>query len=91
MTTKCQLAFLLMDQIPSNLLASVRFTCYSDEGQVTLVEQINYSKTKQSREELEDQIIASLECAVDVAMLAGKEITSFPRLHKYIDEHQSIG
>lgn len=91
MTTKCQLAFYQVSELPQEVLASVRYTCFDEEGLVSMVEQIEYKKNKASGQALEDQIIASLECAVDVAVMTEKDVTDFPCLSKYIEEHQSIG
>ena len=56
-----------------------------------MVEQIEYKRNNASVQALEDQVIASLECAVDVAVMTEKDVTDFPCLSKYIEEHQSIG
>ena len=88
MTTKCQLAFYQMEEMPNKVLASVRYTCYDEEGSVSMVEQIEYKRNNASVQALEDQVIASLECAVDVAVMTEKDVTDFPCLSKYIEEHQ---
>ena len=82
-----QLAYCVAEkaQLPKEILAVVRYTCYGPDRKIVAVEQVDYHNTKQQREDFEDQVIASLACDIDVAILSERNVTEFPGIYKHID------
>ena len=68
MTCAYQLAF-FSQELPKDLLAVVRYTMYDDDGKVLSVETIEYGNTKEELETFQGQVLASLECDIDVTIM----------------------
>ena len=66
-------------------VAVVRYTMYAEDGLVHAVDHIEYGDTKEERNSMQDQVISSLECDVEVAIMTAKDITDFPTLCKFLD------
>lgn len=85
MTCAYQLAFYPC-KMPIELLAVVRYTAYDDEGKVSLVDTVEYPNDYAGRQSFELQLIASLECSVDVTVLSHIDVRKFPKLQKLLDQ-----
>ena len=83
-----QLAYCVAEkaQLPKEILAVVRYTCYGPDGKIFAVEQVDYLDNRRQKEEFQDQVIASLACDIDVAILSEKNVTEFPGICAFIDQ-----
>ena len=83
MTCAYQLAFFSQD-LPEKILALVRYTLYDDDGMVSSVETVEYGNTKEELEAFQVQVLASLECDIDVTIMSKKGIKDFPYLREVL-------
>ncbi len=64
-------------------IASVRYTCYAEDGKPLNVEQINYGSTPESLAEFDLETTRALEMGVDVTIFTRVDIGMFPYLSKF--------
>lgn len=85
MTCAYQLAF-YQQGIPERVLAVARYTMYEEDGKVSSVDTIEYGNNQDEKDVFQGQVIASLECGVDVSIMTAKKIKDFPLLDKLINQ-----
>ena len=85
MTCAYQLAF-FSQKLPKETLALVRYTLYDEEGKVSSVETIEYADTREERDTFQGQVLASLECGVDVTIMSKKGLNDFPYLREVLEQ-----
>ena len=85
MTCAYQLAF-YQQGMPERVLAVARYTMYEDDGKVLAVDTIEYGNNQQEKDVFQGQVIASLECGVDVSIMTSRKIKDFPLLDELINQ-----
>jgi len=85
MTCAYQLAF-FSQKLPKETLALVRYTLYDEDGKVSSVETIEYANTKEQKDTFQGQVLASLECGIDVTVMSKKGLSDFPYLQEVLDQ-----
>lgn len=62
-------------------LAITRYTAYDDQDKPLAVEQVTYENDLHY---LETEVIAALQCGVDVSILTPEPLNTFPTLEKLV-------
>ena len=64
-------------------MASVRYTCYADDGKPLAVEQIDYGYEAEDLAQFDIETTNALAMGVDVTIFTKADIEMFPKLARY--------
>lgn len=64
-------------------MASVRYTCYADDGKPIAIEQIDYGYEAEDLAQFDFETTNALSMGVDVTIFTKTDIEMFPKLARY--------
>lgn len=72
--------------IDEDALALVRFTSYDDSSRALAVEQVTYKDEPLGYRDFEHQVVAALDCGIDVHVMSPYDLDYFPLLERIITQ-----